>query len=448
MKLKFLIGPIAAATLIIAALIAFPGAEPVSTFLSLAVIWAIIETVISRQSFNSATLRIAFLASFTLLSTGIIVNVWGFTTLSGATTAMPLLENVDQHRYFHDALATLGLEGGIPSSGHHRGYGLIIAALWSMTGVTIVSPLVLNLAFTMLTLLCVATLTARIYPHDNRHIPALAVISLAAVCYFMCESTLLLKEAPTAAAVSLFALSFTSVNTGKWIPFAAATLLLSLVRCQWLVMAVAGVLITIPDLNKKTLLNRAAMIAILCVALAVANISFQSVSPLTVGADSTSYTSGTGAREALWAALGDYFSFPIWKKLLFLPLAAAIQFLTPFPWNFSRDMVYGLTQFYAHISYPSYMFGSTVIFWLLTYARRSPAMLSRITLWGVAMWLVPCYLFAGTVSRYALPMLPMLAPAVACTLSTSITKRSFMVWSLTFLALIAAALLFINHYIS
>ncbi len=75
-------------------------------------------------------------------------------------------------------------------------------------------------------------------------------------------------------------------------------------------------------------------------------------------------------------------------------------------------------------------------------------MLSRITLWGVAMWLVPCYLFAGTVSRYALPMLPMLAPAVACTLSTSITKRSFMVWSLTFLALIAAALLFINHYIS
>lgn len=46
--------------------------------------------------------------------------------------------------------------------------------------------------------------------------------------------------------------------------------------------------------------------------------------------------------ESYNSVLGNYNELPLWRQLVQLPVSLALQFLTPLPWAFSRDVVFVL----------------------------------------------------------------------------------------------------------
>ena len=110
-----------------------------------------------------------------------------------------------------------------------------------------------------------------------------------------------------------------------------------------------------------------------------------------------------------------------------------------------RDIDFGISLVYAHIAYPWYLFGGTAIYYTFFDLRRSPALMRAIFLWGVIIWLIPCWSFGGTISRYGLMAVPLLAPAVSLTLTRSLRRRSFIIFSSLFILLVAITLLVCHH---
>ena len=85
------------------------------------------------------------LGAATILSIGIVVNVNYFTIGCGGTDAAPVLYNSDAWRTWNDALYRLGAGGeAIPPT--YGMYGGIVAAVMSVTGISITAGLMVSMA--------------------------------------------------------------------------------------------------------------------------------------------------------------------------------------------------------------------------------------------------------------------------------------------------------------
>lgn len=423
-------------------LLTFPGAEFASTLAALCLIIAVAVGLLRFSSLgNCETAYYAVIAAFILIASGIIVNVYGFTTASGATTSDPVLLNPDQRRYFEDALFTLDPSLGAAASPKHHGYGLLIAGIWSITGITIVSPLMLNLFATLITIIATGILTLGIT--RDRRTAAVAMVSLTAVCYFLNSSTLLLRESLCALGFALFAISLFSLRKGFRIPILLAGIaIIALLRPLWL-LAFVPVTILSPRSFK-------ARIAISCGIGVITAVLFFSLFPTgqyTTGFDTLQQAnltdSDSGTRGLFWNILGkNYFSLSLIAKTALLPFTAATQFLTPFPWNFSRDMIYGLTQFYSHISYPWYIVGGCFIYGLGRLREKAvTASLARLSVAAVILWLGIALIMAGSVSRYTLPLMPLIVPLSATVIVRFLKDRSFIIYASSFCVILTVTLI-------
>ena len=136
-------------------------------------------------------------------------------------------------------------------------------------------------------------------------------------------------------------------------------------------------------------------------------------------------------RQPYLDIIGDYLGYSFIEKTLLLPLSAAIQYLIPFPWNFMRDVPFGYSLVYSHISYGWYLVGGIILFYYFFAIWKSSPKLIAWALWALFCYLVPAYMFAGTVSRYMLPFIPLLVPLgvyVIMKLRENKYIRSFKYW--------------------
>ncbi len=401
----------------------------------------------------------------TMLAVGIIANIHYFTTISGGTTAYPVLQNPDSAHYYADALATAGDAAGVPASANRHGYGVIISWLWHITGITIVAPIILNMLFTLLSIAICGIISRRILaPYTNfspRQITSCAMIMAASVCYYLNSGTLLLKESGLCFAIVLCLLSLTShfnrpTNTKSeflfWIYFITGISLLIFLRHSFILFIALAILITMPW-NKYGIINSSAKLAICIVAWTCAGLVMNGFD---ITRQATDIVTGTHISDSYFYDLpqhatynnmvGDYFSYSIAERIAWLPISAVTQFLTPFPWNFCRDTIYGYTLAYAHISYPWYAVAGLVVFFLFYRCKQSPCALRRITYAGITLWFIPAYLFAGTVSRYTLPLLPLLIPAAVYVWFQYRHLRAFKTWVIIY-ALAMCATLIICYFL-
>lgn len=443
-----------------------PGADVLSTTAAMAGVWIAVASVYQRTSSRSLTGWWTLLIATTLLAVGTIANIHFFTVASGGATTTPVLENPDVHRYFLDALHHAGLEGGQPEWIDKRGYGLTISLLWRLTGVTIVSPLIMNMFMILLSIIISGVITARLMSNgrDSSHaqrLAATAMIMTAAVCYYLNSGTLLLKEAGTCLALALSALALTSVinpqsgtlpRIKSGAAFLGGIILLCFMRYNYILIVLVGALLVTSWRNRKSIMQTLPFIAICLAAWGVMTLIFSNYITANTGViiDGENIRSyfffDNGQHRFYNNMIGDYLSYPAWKRILLLPVSAVTQYLVPFPWNFSRDLTFGYTLAYAHITYPWYLVGGMILYFLVTGWRTASRGLRKYVFVGALMWLIPAYLFAGTVSRYALPMLPMLIPAAVHVFSTCRNNRNFRIYGITYCTLLAITLV-TCHYL-
>lgn len=443
--------------LVIVALIIFPGASFFPTLLAMIGVWVVVSIVYQRMPWRNSVGWWTLLVVATIMAIGVILNIHCFTEQVGATTEFPLLLNADSLRFYNDALYTIGSPQGIPTDLKNHGYGLLISWLWSITGVTIVSPIVVNMFSMLLSIILCGGIAWRMLRGETgksgRWIASCAMVMSASVCYFLNSGTLLLKEALLILAFSLIGFAMTSLvkysprrsaNIKMMIMFAIGVIIIAFLRYNYLFMPIVGAVILVKWQRRH--LSMGAILMSICAIGWIVSILFYSTALVLdttvniIGGErlGDAFFSGDPQHDAYNGIVDGYLSFPWWKKVLYLPLSAAVQYLIPLPWGFTDDVHFGYTLAYAHISYPWYAVGGLILYYIIGWARRSPDVLRRMTFWGILMWLVPAFLFAGTVSRYALPMLPLLIPAavyvVAKWKSFATLKR--WIWSYSILLVI------------
>ncbi|MBQ7854362.1 MAG: hypothetical protein IJ352_04970 [Muribaculaceae bacterium] len=446
---------------VLLALILMPGAHVITTLIAMVGVWFVVSGVYQAAPWRNREGWWTLLIAATILAVGIIANVHCFTVKAGATTELPLLNNPDSYRFHYNALYTMGYPEGIFVDAKNHGYGLIISTLWHITGVTIVAPLVLNMLVTLLSVLLCGGIAWRMLRGETsksgRWIASCAMIMSASVCYSLNSGTLLLKEALLIFAFSLIGFSITSLvkmptSRRRYVKmilmFASGTVILSFLRFNFLIMPIVGALILM-KWQRKHLIMSSIMILICVLAWGItANIGYQSQSEM--ANVSVMLVKGEGIDNSFFlddphhtiynGIVDGYLGYPWWKRLLYLPMSAAVQYLIPLPWGFGDDIHYGYTLAYAHISWPWYLVGGLILYYFISAMRRSPDILRRMTVWGALMWLVPAYMFAGTVSRYTLPLLPILIPSAVYVVATWRQHTSMRRWMWVYGILLAIAL--------
>ncbi|MBR5898608.1 MAG: hypothetical protein IKZ14_03975 [Muribaculaceae bacterium] len=432
---------------IAATFLLFPGASIWPTAIALIGIWAMIAYIYKLSGSTNLCGWWTLLISATYLAVGIIANVNHYTSIVSSNTSIPYLQNPDSAIYYFDAMKTFDSSIGASAPAHRHGYGMLIAALWHLTDMTIVSPLIVNMTFILLSIIASGIIARRILSahigKDSRWITSCAMIMTAAVCYYLNSGTLLLKEAGICFALAVCTLGATALisqpsNKAKtvtlWVGLIVGLALLTFLRHSYILFVATAIIVMTPW--KRNKIAPALSMLLLCAAawgvtqllMHDYEISRQAANIVNGNGVANSYFHDHPQHATYNNMVGDYFSYTVAQRLLWLPISIITQFLTPFPWNFGRDLIYGYTLDYAHITYPWYIVGAMVLFYIIWAWRKSPKSLIRITLAGIILWCIPAYLFAGTVSRYALPMLPLLVPAAVYVWAQFSTKRSFHIY--------------------
>ena len=439
-----------------------PGAEAFSTMLAMIGSWLIISIIYQKYRHRNIAGWWTLLISTTALSIGIIANVHYFTTFSGGTTALPILNNPDAYRYYCDALAFSNLPGGVPAPPSQRGYGLIISYIWNVTGTTIVAPLILNMILILLCIIISGITSERIINSQKKHsspwISTCAMIMTASICYYITAGTVLLKEALlcfgialcTLTLISILKNNYTHISKNDFFCFILGIIILATIRYTFILFVIVAIILsTNKNTFRKRIVAQLILLAICICALfitsnylsSINHNTFHKTAEIIDGNESTYFFFSSKYHYAYDQVFGDYFSYPTWKRILCLPISAITQFLIPFPWNFGRDTIYGYTLDYAHIAYPWYLIGGLILYFLFGAWKNASSILKRITLIGIILWLIPAYLFAGTVSRYALPFIPLLIPAAVYVWDKYLCKKSLNAWGCIYCSLLIITLM-------
>lgn len=385
-------------------------------------------------------------AFWALLSAGITLNVWYFTTHSGGTPTAPVLVNDDAATAWAQMSAIInGTESDVVS--HRRGYGTLLAWL-SFDHIPPIGYLLsVNMLAVLLAIVLAGGAAARMCGEDDTRgktrIATLTMIFTGGVCYFLASGAILIKDAvcQLIMAVMLFTLYGRS---GKMIvAMLAAAVLAMFVRPNMLPFIALAALLSLP------LYPRKAIVPIIVLAVALITAFFWQehnesvVMPLDPTDGNTMFFLDNGADERLNAysqVSGFYESRSIGRKILLLPFSLCVQFLTPLPWAFGRDIVFGPSLAWSHFALPWYALGCIILFFFCR-IHKAPRAVALAFAFGVCAWAVTAFMTGGTVSRYCLPWLPFLTPAAAWLVRTGQCRtKAFRRWAIAYSVLLAAGL--------
>ncbi len=433
--------------IIIGALALLPGAS-----WAVVLIGATAALLIGAAAFGACEFRTkagaaTLLVAWTLVTVGIVVNVHYYTAVLGGTTAHPVLNNFDSYRdwMWSDALLYgTAVEDGYPLSG----MAILTAALTSVFGRDITVVLLFQLACYLLTIIFTGAITWQLT--RRRDTATIAMILCTSMCYLMGQATMLIKDVPLAAALGCAALAMLKLrksnSIGNYIMLIAALAALTLLRTNLLLMMAIGAALLALKPGERKLDWRYPSIAVVCVAIVIICNMIQPPQITIQDAIVTRYTdSYYDAESRAWANIrGDYVGMPIGRKIILLPLSVVVQFLTPFPWNWTRDIVFGPAHAMAHVAYPWYLAGALIIYWVATKMRQGGDF-ARIVAWGIVITVLTAFITSGRASRYCLPYLPLLLPAAAAVLAECRHEKSLKIWLTAFCVMLLPTLIICHH---
>lgn len=404
------------------------------------------QWVYARSTYATRGGQIALLALMTLVAVGVIANVHYFTWQSGGTDSAPVLMNNDARRYWNDALYYSGL-GGEQFDLRGSLLGFVYGQIFRITGSSITLLTLINFAMMAVTLPVIASLTFQLT--QNRRTATTAFTAAGCVCYFLVSGCIIIKDMSIIMSTALCARGLAD-NRGirlRWI--VGGLVPLALVRPNYIALIIPGMIIMTLCRKQTTFAYVKAGVAIV---MGIAIMVVMTVCEVTLAAPEFGeagiiqhFSYAEPNQVAYQNMIGTPDDSSVIRRILLMPLAAVVQFLIPFPWNWTLHADFGYTYIYAHCAYPWYLFGAVVLYYLFTCRRYRNNSLLWFTVWGLLCWWAPCYFTSGTVSRYALPAVSILAPCVATVINTRPYRRSLGLWLAIFCAGMTVVLLICHH---
>ncbi|MBQ9217235.1 MAG: hypothetical protein IJ160_03525 [Muribaculaceae bacterium] len=459
---------------------ALPTAQAAQMTAALVVAYALPCWIYARSRHSTPAGRAVLLAAALWLAAIAIVAVWQATVGSGASFAMPQLYG-DASQYYDWALAHYDGSAVRPKV-TFWGYSLIIVALWRILGVSIIWPVAANVLVTLLTIVLTGHMAARLVATRQARTATLAMAMIAVQAYFMSQGAQMLKEPWIYLAVTLMAYSlmplprsekretrsekretrskkretrsekretrseiilnsqFSILNYS--LLFALGCLLLAAVRAKYINFFIIAILLMAVASRFKQWQRYGALLAIslLCWWLGMIMTDHYTV------VQQVNNVTGQGGMAAMFAPagpyhrlLGDYFSYPVWQRLLHLPLTCAVQWIIPLPWLPDNAQPQWLS-IVPRLRLGWYVLSGVVAYFYLfrSWRRGWPWMvwagLPMMCYVGIA------YITAGTVSRYILPFGPWWMTMAAATALSCWRWRPFRLFMATYVVLMAIVL--------
>lgn len=422
-------------------LVLLPGAPVVQSLIGFGCVTLVVTATYRRvRSYHPAG-EYALFAAALIMTLGIVANTYYFTTVSGGTCSSPVLQNFDSNQIWNDINAHYGIGDGYTAS--RALFGTFNAALMHLFGHSIVVLLIANM-FMLLSALLVGSLVAHNLTGDRRT-SGVALCASAAVCYLLTMGTLLLRDAWIIFAMALAAYGLTKQSRYNWIYTLVGAALIASIRPNWTFTIILGiVLMTFAKSSAQRNYLRALALCLAVFALWLVP-TLCAISPTLEGCFDPEvlnqyYKFDYPQHNAYYSLLGNYYDFPLYKKILHLPITLIVQFFIPLPWNFTRYLNFGYTEAMAQFAYPWYVFGGLLLYYLCFVLRSADRRMQIITLWAMLCWAIPCVLYGGTVSRYALPMVILFAPCVAVVITKHLRERTFMRFAVCYAVMIGIAL--------
>ena len=425
-----------------AALWAWPGAVWWRVAVGFTVALCATAAAYAASPGRSRAGAILLLMAATAIFAGAVANVNFFTLGSGGTAEWPFFHNVDATERWGEARRIV--ERGRLSL---QPAACVTALLMYAFGHDVFTALMPGLLAALLSMVATGAIAWRLT--RRRDVAFGAMLALSLMCYFMVQSTVLIKDVPLALGMALAGLGLVRLDSGErgtatWLCMATAIAIMSVYRANTLNFLALGALIFAVRRRHALPFVAVAVIAICARAAMTSALTWipatydSGMSRMYIAASGGGGGGGDGMVDSLLAA---YPALPVWQRLLMLPATAAMQFLIPFPWDWASDRLFGPTVPLAHCQYTWYAAGALLLYWGAALARRSPAPMVRLGIWAGACYLITAYLFAGRISRYALPLLPLVMPMVAYTAIMARRRRSLWIWMGAFAAMMTVTLL-------
>ena len=447
----YIIGLCIGTLLVGAGLCVMPGSAAgfvISAYLSI----TLVLVVAGRKCLwmSPAVVGVIF-GAVTVSTLGVIANTYFFT--KGGTLPAPLLENLDMNIDWHQAMDRMhGVDN--PDRVAGRAYSDFIAVVCTLFGCNIAVPMMFNVLFYGLALLTMGQIAW--LATDDRKAARVTVIAAACMCYLLAQSMTLIKDVGCTLLMALAAMlmlrwSRRENAPGLWITLA----MIAVIVASAVMRHVAGIYIAIgtgifmlSDSNKK---HRGAYLLAIIVGVAV-SIMLQdhrtNVTHVIQSPEEASFidnSNNTRAFDVMMDTTEGSEKLTMARRLLWLPVSVVVQFLVPFPWNFLYHTNYGPSMALAHVAYPWYLAGALILYWIFGCMRTAPRRMKAIVIWGVILTIATAFATTGRVSRYCLPLLPLLLPAAAVVATQYLRRRSLWIWLAVFTALLIPTLIICHH---
>lgn len=393
-------------------------------------------------------------ATAAVMAMGVTLNVYYYTTVVGGTLDAPILINDDSSRYFRAAECIMAGNYG-ELEGSFAGVPLMTAALWAILGKSIVWPLAANVFLTLFAIALGGRLAAILLRRDTAT-SALAMALTASVCHFTGEGMILLKEPMVYVGLMLTAIPLAHFYRGNRLSarsiaaFAAGCIVTTSVRNQSLYFVALGIITFLPlHFSRRRAYTAAAALAIVAGShFAGATVSHYDAAKQSrviggTGLMSENYLGDDSRYDAYKSIIGNYYDLSTVQRAALLPVTAAVQYAVPFPWNYARDTEFGYSQALNHFAYPWYALGGIIIFYYLWLLCRRDTPIKLWALWAMVCWLIPAYIYGGSVSRYVMPFVPCLVPMAIVAidrLRSGQLRKTFKWWSVGYATALAVAL--------
>lgn len=418
-----------------------------------AMVCGVVAIVYRQCAWRSLPGAYVLLAMTTLSTCGAIINVNYFTTVFSSGLDSPVLFNWDASTDWYRAMYCLGLTND-PGSFSSRHLAHIAAALMRVFGTDITVPIMFNVLCYPLALIVMGSVAFTLT--SSRKVALATLVAGSLMCYFYTQSTWLIKDVPVTLCVGTCALVLArwrsrtdAAKVSDVVLLAVAMAALLFLRANFMYVIALGAAMMAVRRGPWRLDWRMVAVAVVAVALRWGyDMVYDSVSAqalLTVDGHTTLNHVKPPTRA--WDNMHgkSYEDLAVWQRLLFLPASVLVQFLIPFPWNFTRDTIFGPTMFVAHFGFFWYYAGALIVYWLFGAWRGGTPTMRLVVVWGIVMTVMTAWMSAGRVSRYCLPYLPLLLPAAGYVAVNLWRRRSLWIWLGVFTALLVPTLIVCHH---
>ena len=412
----------------------------------------------------SAVGEVALLFAAMAMSLFVVNTIYGATIAQGHPFSAPILTH-DDNRYFKWALWRYDGSVRAPAC-TFIGYPLMLVGTWKVLGVSVVWPLALNVMATLFAFILTAR-TAEVLLEGRVEarptvVHATALILCAGLFYLLSQSGQVQKEAMSYLAFALvgYALAVFARKRGErlpwqaWTAFLLGSVIMAMVRTNFVYFFAIGAIIITLGCPKRRYMQGTALFLISAAAfyggIVLSSYSFQQQF-LTIagGAEMQNAFTIRGAQQPYLAFIGQYHSFPVWRRILLLPLTASVQFVIPFPWVYDR-MGNGITvsQVLTRTRWMWYVVGGISLYYYFFVAWRRREGLGSWAWWPATIFGLVAYIIGGTVSRYILPIELIFVPTavyIILRLREGHYRRSFTVWAVSYIIVLTVTLVVCYH---